>query len=147
MMRSERYGVLWSHQTGRILRHPNIIPNDSAGKRRCLCHVWSGHTHQRTKDTPQGQARCPICGTVTRFQVDNRRIEDLAPKDPALHVVEIEQGPGRMSIKCDSTHIFGKKDCLTKWLSNYTGKPGLVISLPEYMDSLNKRPPRKVSPA
>ena len=95
----------------------------------------------------RAEARCPICGTVTRFHVDNRRIEDLAPKDPALHVVELEQGPGRMSIKCDSTHIFDKKDCLTKWLSNYAGKPGLVISLPEYMDSLNKRPPRKISPA
>ena len=93
------------------------------------------------------EAQCPSCGNVTSFHVDNRRIEDLAPKDPTLHVVELESGPGRLSIKCESTHIFDKKDCLTKWLSNYTGKPGLVISLPEYMDSLNKSPPTKVSPA
>jgi len=95
----------------------------------------------------RAEARCPICGTVTRFHIDNRRIEDLAPNDPTLHVVELESGPGRLSIECKSTHIFDKKDCLTKWLSTYTGKPGLVISLSQYMDSLNKRPPRTVSPA
>src|SRR5437870_11573907 len=74
----------------------------------------------------RAEARCPICGTVTRFHVDNRRIEDLAPKDPTLHVVELEQGPGRMSIKCESTHTFDKKDCLTKALANYAGKQGPV---------------------
>ncbi len=95
----------------------------------------------------KAEARCPVCGTVTRFHIDNRRIEELAPKDPTLHVVELEAVPGRLSIKCESTHIFDKKDCLTNWLSTYTGKRGLVIPLPEYMDSLNKRLPRRVSPA
>ena len=95
----------------------------------------------------RAEARCPVCGTVTRFHIDNRRIEDLAPKDPTLHVVEIQLGPGRLNIKCDSTHIFDKKECLTNWRSTYTGKPGLVISLPEYMASLNKRLPTNVSPA
>src|SRR3989454_384653 len=85
--------------------------------------------------------------TVTRFHIGNRRIEELVPQDPTLHVVEIQLGQGRLNIICDSTHIFDKKDCLTSWLSTYTGKPGLVVSLPDYMDSLNKRPPRKVSPA
>ncbi len=80
------------------------------------------------------EAQCPSCGNITRFHIDNRQIEDLAPKDPMLHVIEIEEGPG-------------KKDCLTNWLSTYTGKPGLVTSLPGYMDSLNKRLPTKVSPA
>ena len=93
------------------------------------------------------EAQCPSCGNITRFHIDNRQIEDLAPKDPMLHVIEIGEGPGRLSIKCESTHIFDKKDCLTNWLSTYTGKPGRIISLPEYMDSLNKRPPTKVSPA
>jgi len=81
-----------------------------------------------------------------RLNWDNRRIKDLVPEDPTLHVVEIGLGPGRLSIKCEATHIFDKKDCLAKWLSTYTGKPGLVISLPEYIDSLNKRN-AKVSPA
>jgi len=94
----------------------------------------------------RAEARCPVCGTVTRFCIDNRRIKDLAPEDPTLHVVEIGLGPGRLSIKCEATHIFDKKDCLAKWLSTYTGKPGLVTSLPEYIDSLNKRN-AKVSPA
>ncbi len=93
------------------------------------------------------EAQCPSCENITRFHIDNRQIEDLAPQDPMLHVIEIEEGPGRLSIKCESTHIFDKKDCLTNWLSAYTGKPGLVISLPGYMDSLNKRLPTKVSPA
>ena len=95
----------------------------------------------------RAEARCPVCATVTRFHIGNRRIEELVPQDPTLHVVEIQLGQGRLSIICDSTHIFDKKDCLTSWLSTYTGKPGLVVSLPDYMDSLNKRPPRKVSPA
>jgi len=95
----------------------------------------------------RAEARCPVCGNITRFRVDQRRIEDLTPKDPTLHVVEIQLGEGRLNIICDSTHIFDKKDCLTNWLSTYAGKPGLVVSLPEYLDSLNKHLPTKVSPA
>src|SRR5204863_9632705 len=57
----------------------------------------------------RAEARCPICGTVTRFHVDNRRSEELAPKDTALHVVELEQAPGHMTTKCDSTQILYKK--------------------------------------
>ena len=93
------------------------------------------------------EAKCPVCGSVTSFHIAQRHIEDLAPRDPMLHVVEFEMGPGRLGVECESTHIFDKKDCLTKWLSAYAGKPGLVTSLPEYMNSLNQRPPRKVSPA
>ena len=94
----------------------------------------------------KADAQCPSCGNITRFHIDNRRLEDVTPKDPTLHAVEIELGPGRLNIKCEATHIFDKKDCLTNWLSTYTGKPGLVVSLPEYMDSLKKRN-AKVSPA
>ena len=99
------------------------------------------------KTNLRAEARCPVCGTVTRFHIDNKRIEDLAPKDPTLHVVEIQLGQGRLNIICDSTHIFDKEDCLTNWLWTYAGKPGLVVSLPEYMDSLNKHLATKVSPA
>ncbi len=95
----------------------------------------------------RAEARCPICGSVTSFYIDNRRIEDLAPKDSTLHVVEFKMGPGHLGVECESTHIFDKKDCLTKWVSTYAGKNGLVISLLEYMSSLNQRLPRKVSPA
>jgi hypothetical protein len=49
------------------------------------------------KTDPTAEARCPSCGNVTRFHIDNRRIEDLAPKDTTLHVVEIQLGPGRPS--------------------------------------------------
>ncbi len=93
------------------------------------------------------EAKCPVCGSVTSFHIAQRQIENLAPRDSALHVVEFEMGPGRLGVQCESTHIFDKKDCLSKWLSAYTGKPGLVTSLPEYMSSLNQRPPWKVSPA
>src|SRR2546427_565369 len=41
----------------------------------------------------KAEARCPTCGNVTRFRINNRRIEDLAPSDPALHVVELELEP------------------------------------------------------
>jgi len=95
----------------------------------------------------KAEAQCPVCGTVTRFHIDNRRIKDLVPKDPTLHVVEIGLRAERMSIKCEATHIFDKKDCLTKWLSTYIGKSGEVISLLEYMGSLNRRHATTVSPA
>jgi hypothetical protein len=91
----------------------------------------------------EAEARCPVCGYVTRFHIAKRGIEDLAPKDPMLHVVEFGMGEGHVGVECESTHIFDKKDCLTKWLSTYTGKPGLVISLPEYMGSLKQRLPTK----
>jgi len=95
----------------------------------------------------RAEARCPVCGSVTSFHIDQREIEDLAPKDPRLHVVEFKMGPGHLGVECESTHIFDKKDCLIKWLSTYSGKQALVVSLPEYMSSLNKRLPRKVTPA
>jgi len=95
----------------------------------------------------RAEARCPLCENITLFRIDNRRIKDLAPSDPTLHVLELGLGPGRLGIDCESTHIFDKKDCLTKWLSTYAGKQGLVVSLPDYMSSLNKRLPRKVSSA
>ncbi len=91
----------------------------------------------------KAEAQCPVCGSVTRFRVVQKRIEDLAPKEPSLHVVEFRTSTGRLSVECESTHIFDGKDCLAKWLSTYTGRPGLVISLPEYMSSLNQRPPGK----
>jgi hypothetical protein len=93
----------------------------------------------------KAEARCPVCGTLTRFRIVQRRVEDLAPKDPTLHVVEFGAGPGRVGVECESTHIFDKKDCLTQWLSTYTGRPGSVTSLPEYMGSLNRRLPGKTS--
>lgn len=40
----------------------------------------------------RAEARCPICGYVTRFQVVQKRIEDLAPEEPTLHVVEFGAG-------------------------------------------------------
>jgi len=89
------------------------------------------------------EARCSVCGHVTRFHIVKRGIEDLAPKNPTLHVVEFGMGAGHVGVECESTHIFDKKDCLTKWLSTYAGKPGLVISLPEYMSSLKQRLPTK----
>jgi len=91
----------------------------------------------------EAEARCPVCGHVTRFHIVKRRVEDLAPEYPMLHVVEFEMGARHVGVECESTHIFNKKDCLTKWLSAYTGKPGLVISLPEYMGSLRQRLPTK----
>ncbi len=93
----------------------------------------------------KAEARCPVCGYVTSFQVVQKRIEDLAPKEPTLHVVEFAAGTGHVGVECDSTHIFDNKDCLAKWLLTYTGKRGLVISLPEYMGSLNQRLPAKIS--
>jgi hypothetical protein len=95
----------------------------------------------------KAEARCPMCGTSTRFSVTERQIRDLAPKDPILHAVEFEMSPGHLGVECESTHIFDKRECLNEWLSTYAGKTGQVMSLPEYMGSLNLSPPRKVSSA
>ena len=99
------------------------------------------------KTNLEAEARCPVCGAITSFCVAEKRIEDLTPRDPTLHVVEFEMEPGHLCVECQSTHIFDKKECLNKWQSTYAGKPGRVISLPEYMGSLNRSPPRNVSPA
>ncbi len=47
----------------------------------------------------RAEAQCPVCGTITRFNVDNRRVKDLAPKDPTLHVVELVLAQGRFGIE------------------------------------------------
>ena len=70
----------------------------------------------------KAEARCPVCGKVTRFHIDQRRIEDLSPKDPTLHVVDLQMWPGHLGVGCESTHIFDRKECLAKWLSTYTDK-------------------------
>jgi hypothetical protein len=95
----------------------------------------------------EAEAQCPVCGIITRMRLIEGRIEDLTPRDPTLHVVEFEMSPGHLGVECKSTHIFDKRECLNEWLSTYAGKPGRVMSLPEYMGSLNRSPPRKVSPA
>ena len=99
------------------------------------------------KTNLEAEARCPVCGAITSFRLAEKLIEDLTPRDPTLHVVEFEMEPGHLRVECKSTHIFDKKECLSKWRSTYSGKPGRIMSLPEYMVSLNQRPPRKVSPA
>src|SRR2546426_10231429 len=57
------------------------------------------------KTNLRAEARCPLCRNVTRFHIDDRQIEDLTPSDSMLHVVEFDLGPGRLSIKCEATHI------------------------------------------
>lgn len=93
----------------------------------------------------KAEATCPVCSSITRFRIANKRIEDLAPENPVLHVVEINAGPGRVGVECESTHIFDKKECLTTWLSGYTGKKGAVTSLYDYMDSVTERLTRNAS--
>jgi hypothetical protein len=94
----------------------------------------------------RAEARCPSCGNITPFPHTQWAGRRSCSQRPKLHVVELKSGQGHLSIECKSTHIFDKKDCLTKWLSTYTGRPGLITSLPEYMGSLNQRPPKTVSP-
>ena len=93
----------------------------------------------------KAEATCPVCSGITRFRITNKRIEDLAPENPVLHVVEVNMGPGRVGVECELTHIFDKKECRTTWLSGYTGKKGAVTSLYDYMDSVTERLTRKGS--
>src|SRR2546426_2430774 len=44
----------------------------------------------------RAEARCPLCGNVTLFQIDNRRIKDLAPSDPTLPRARARRGAGTL---------------------------------------------------
>ena len=76
-----------------------------------------------------GNAQCPVCGTTTRILIVNGKIDGLEPRDAMVHVVELPTKSGRIWIECESTHIFDKKACLEKWISDYKGKTGLVDSV------------------
>jgi len=84
--------------------------------------------------------RLRICDPFHTVKKASRR---PCAQGPNASRSRIRNGGRTVGVECESTHIFDKKDCLTKWLSTYTGKRGLVISLPEYMASLSQRLPTK----
>lgn len=86
-----------------------------------------------------GNAQCPVCGTTTRILIVNGKIDGLEPRDAIVHVVELPTKSGRIWIECESTHIFDKKTCLEKWISEYKGKTGLVDSVENYHKLLTQR--------
>ena len=94
------------------------------------------------------EARCPVCGNLTRLLIVNRKIDGLEPKDAVLHVVEMPTKSGRVWIECEATHIFDREACFRKWVSTYKGKPGLVTSIENYHDLIVHRrtDPQKILP-
>jgi len=75
------------------------------------------------------EAQCPVCGTTTQLLIVDGNIDGLEPRNAMIHVVELPTKSGRIWIECESTHIFDKKACLEKWISDYKGKTGLVDSV------------------
>lgn len=84
-------------------------------------------------------AQCPVCGTSTRLLIVNGKIDGLEPKDASIHVLEMPTKSGRIWIECEATHIFDKKTCLEKWISEYKGETGLVDSVENYHKLLVQR--------
>ncbi len=82
----------------------------------------------------EAEANCPVCQNPIRFRIIDRRIENLEPPRSILHAVEIFEGPGRLCVRCEASHIFDREECLDSWLSKYQGIPGSVYELQEYMD-------------
>ncbi len=85
------------------------------------------------------EARCPTCGSATSFRIRARRIEDLQPPTALLNVVELHTEPGTTCILCEATHIFDRQACLRRWVSGYTGLPGLATGLQDYIDRCSRR--------
>ncbi len=82
----------------------------------------------------EADANCPICQRPIRFRIVDRTVVHLEPPQPFLHAVEIVEGPGRLCVRCEASHIFDREECLRAWLSDYLGIPGSVYALQEYMD-------------
>lgn len=87
----------------------------------------------------EAEARCPVCGSLTRLGIVDRKILVLEPKYALLHVVEMPSESGWISIECGGTHIFDKQACLQKWVSTYKGKQGLVTSVEKYHELIVSR--------
>ncbi len=84
----------------------------------------------------EGEADCPICQKPIRFRIENTRVEDLEPSQAVLHAVESQEGPGRLCVTCEASHIFDREECLRAWLSNYRGTPGSSYRLQDYMEHI-----------
>ncbi len=80
----------------------------------------------------EGEATCPVCKTKTQLVIAGTSIGKLEPRDAILHVVETPTGSGRIWIECESTQIFDRKECFQKWISEYSGKKGVVTSVEDY---------------
>ena len=87
----------------------------------------------------EGEARCPVCQSHTRLAIANGKIDGLDPRDAMIHVVEMPAKSGRIWIEYESTHIFDKEECFQKWITEYSGKKGLVASVEDYHSRLTAR--------
>lgn len=96
----------------------------------------------------EAEARCPVCGNLTKLTIIDRKIHLLETKEALLHVVEKLNESGWVWIECGGTHIFDKPACLQKWASTYEGKRGLVTSIEKYHDLIVRRrtDPQKIVP-
>lgn len=87
----------------------------------------------------EAEARCPVCGNVTKLVIIGRKVDGLKPKDAVLHVVEMPTESGRIWIECEATHIFDRQACLQQWTSTYKGRRGLITSIENYQDLILRR--------
>ncbi len=91
----------------------------------------------------EGEAKCPVCGTLTRLVIADGKIDGLDPGDAMIHVVEVPAGRGRIWIECEPTHIFDRRSCYEQWSLGYNGKKGLVATIRDYHDRLKEKRPSK----
>lgn len=80
------------------------------------------------------EANCPVCQGLVRFKITDTKLEQLEPSEAIVHVVETVEGPGRLCVTCEASHIFDREECLHEWLGKYHGIPGSIYRLQEYME-------------
>jgi hypothetical protein len=85
------------------------------------------------------EAKCLVCGNITRLLIVDGKLDGLVPSNALLHVVETPSKSGRIWIECDATHIFDRDECYQKWSSQYKGEKGLVATVEDYHNRLIER--------
>jgi hypothetical protein len=89
----------------------------------------------------KGTTSCPICEKEIEVIVKNELVFSIIPPTALLHYVV--ENPSILSICCAPTFIFDQEECLNSWLHSYTGSPGKVSSLRDFMiEAVASRGPR-----
>ena len=110
-------------------RYKLILPTGEARYVRCGADlVLTGLNMDVEAD-----AHCPVCETQISFRIHRTRLEGLTIPTALLYVVERPISSGRISVECETTNLFDKKECLDKWTSNYHGRQGSVYTIQEYL--------------
>jgi len=86
----------------------------------------------------EAEGRCPVCESIVRFQVKEKRVYQLRPSTSILHILEFLMDNGRVSIECEASPLFDSEECLRAWLNDYKGRPGSIFKPQEFIDHMSR---------